>query len=170
MMNIGAGIKKIAGIFAVMLLVAAVCGMLATAGCETPADGQSSGGALDTVWKVANSPAAIAAIGGLLAFGLGKLYLAKPGWKKYEGFMISAIKQAEKAIPPGTPNAGAAKLDLALQYVIQLYEKYTEKTLSDSEKAVIAQGLSKVHDEVVAECTLGGAAPAAAESAAPGPG
>jgi len=154
MMNIGAGTKRLAGFFAVMLFVAAVCGMLAMAGCETPADGQSSGGTLDIVWKAANSPAAIAAIGGLLAFGLGKLYLAKPEWKKYEGTIIAAVKKAEKEIPDGTAAGSLSKLDMALKYVIAVYEQTAGKTPDAKTIAELTEGVQVIHADLEANGIL----------------
>jgi len=42
-------------------------------------------------------------------------------WKEWEGSIITGIKLAEKQIPDDTPNAGLAKLDAALRFVLQAY-------------------------------------------------
>ncbi|MBI1373356.1 MAG: hypothetical protein GC159_11550 [Phycisphaera sp.] len=42
-------------------------------------------------------------------------------WKQWEGSIITGIKLAEKQIPDDTPNAGLAKLDAALRFVLKAY-------------------------------------------------
>jgi len=42
-------------------------------------------------------------------------------WKRWEGSIITGIKLAEKQIPDDTPNAGLAKLDAALRFVLKAY-------------------------------------------------
>ena len=42
-------------------------------------------------------------------------------WKEWEGSIITGIKLAEKEIPDDTPNAGLAKLDAALRFVLKAY-------------------------------------------------
>ena len=42
-------------------------------------------------------------------------------WKAWEGSIITGIKLAEKEIPDDTPNAGLAKLDAALRFVLKAY-------------------------------------------------
>ena len=42
-------------------------------------------------------------------------------WKKYEGSIITGIKLAEKQIPDDVPNAGLARLDAALRFVLKAY-------------------------------------------------
>mgnify|MGYP006287856121 FL=1 len=42
-------------------------------------------------------------------------------WKAWEGSIITGIKLAEKEIPDDTPNAGLAKLDSALRFVLKAY-------------------------------------------------
>jgi len=42
-------------------------------------------------------------------------------WKAWEGSIITGIKLAEKQIPDDTPNAGLAKLDAALRFVLKAY-------------------------------------------------
>ena len=44
-------------------------------------------------------------------------------WKAWEGSIITGIKLAEKEIPDDTPNAGLAKLDAALRFVLDAYSK-----------------------------------------------
>ena len=76
---------------------------------------------LEIVWKVLNSPAVIAVLAGGLLWLLNKLYAAKPAWQALEGTIIAAVKWAEKEIPDDTPNAGLAKLDAALRFVLKAY-------------------------------------------------
>lgn len=42
-------------------------------------------------------------------------------WKAWEGSIITGIKLAEKQIPDDTPNAGLAKLDAAMRFVLKAY-------------------------------------------------
>jgi len=42
-------------------------------------------------------------------------------WKQWEGSIITGIKLAEKNIHNDTPNAGLAKLDAALRFVLKAY-------------------------------------------------
>lgn len=42
-------------------------------------------------------------------------------WRKWEGSIITAIKLAEKQIADDTPDAGLAKLDAALRFVLKAY-------------------------------------------------
>ena len=42
-------------------------------------------------------------------------------WRQWEGSIITAIKLAEKQIPDDTPDAGLAKLDAALRFVLKAY-------------------------------------------------
>lgn len=42
-------------------------------------------------------------------------------WREWEGSIITAIKLAEKEIPDDVPNAGLARLDAALRFVLKAY-------------------------------------------------
>jgi len=78
---------------------------------------------LETVWAFANSALGIMAISALVAYGLARLFKARPVWKQYMGAITEAIKLAEKAIPDDTPSAGARRLDEALAWVLHIYHE-----------------------------------------------
>ena len=109
---------------------------------------------LQTIWSVLNSPAGIAAIAGLVLWLLNRLYAAKPAWARYEGTIIAAVRQAEKAIPDDTDNKSMAKLNNALQYVLRIYEQVEGKPASDSVKAELAEGIQILHNELQADGAL----------------
>ena len=109
---------------------------------------------LETIWTVLNSPVGIAAIAGLLLWLLNRLYAAKPAWAKYEGTIIAAVRQAEKAVDDQTPNKSMARLDKALQYVLRVYEQVEGKSASDSVKAELAEGIQILHNDLEADGQL----------------
>ena len=96
------------------------------------------------VWAFLNTPLGISVVGAILAFLLGKVFTAKPKWKKlvlkYGPSLMQAVKTAEKNIADTTDNPGLAKLDAALKYVIELEPKL--KGASDGD---VKQALSAVH-------------------------
>lgn len=99
-----------------------------------------------------NSNGAVALIASIGLFLLGKLQKGKPevfSWlKKYEGAIISGIKQAEILIPDDTENKSLKKLDLALEYIIRVIEQAEQRKLSEAEKAEIENAVSAKHDEM----------------------
>ena len=103
---------------------------------------------LEALWTALNSPAGIAALAGLILWGLNRLYAAKPLWQQYEGVIISAVKLAEKEIPDDAPNSGLARLDHALKLVIAAYEQAKGKPATDAEKADLTNGISLVHADL----------------------
>jgi len=109
---------------------------------------------LGLVWKALNSPAGITFMAGALLWALNKLYAKKPGWQKFEGAIISAVKFAEKEIPDDTPNKGMARLDAALKYVLAVYEKVEGKKASKTVEDEITDGISIVHNRLESEGTL----------------
>ena len=109
---------------------------------------------LQNVWELLNSPVGIAAIAGILLWLLNRLYASKPTWQKYEGAIISAIKYAEKQIPDDADNKSLARLDAALRYVLKVYQEVNNKTATAKEVAELKDGISIVHNELVAEGTL----------------
>jgi len=62
-----------------------------------------------------------AAVVGFFIFLASKYNPLQEAWKKYEGSIITGIKLAEKQVPDDTPNAGLAKLDAALRFVLEAY-------------------------------------------------
>ena len=109
---------------------------------------------LQTVWAALNSPAGIAAMAGVFLWGLNRLYAAKPLWLQYEGTVIAAIRFAEKSIGNDTPNAGLARLDAALQYVLKVYEQSAGRRATQAEIAQFTNGIQIVHNGLDAEGLL----------------
>ena len=83
----------------------------------------------DTIYNAVvaffNSPTGFAVIWALMVgffiFLASKFNPFVKAWEKYEGSIISGIKLAERQIPDDTPNAGMAKLDSALRFVLKAY-------------------------------------------------
>ncbi len=70
-------------------------------------------------------------------------------WKRYEGSIITAIKLAEKQIPDDTHNAGLARLDRALQLVIQPYkDAHNGHVPSDRVIEQLKEGIQLKHHEL----------------------
>ena len=109
---------------------------------------------IETIWNLMNTPIGLSVCGFILIFCLNKLFSAKPGWAKYEGFMISAVKQAEKWIPNDTENQALSKADKALEYFINAYEKGKGKSPSIKMKKEVMLGMSIVHDKLEQSGTL----------------
>lgn len=75
-------------------------------------------------------------------------------WKRWEGLAITAVKMAEVAIPDGTANKGAKRLDQALRIFLDKYEKATGVTPNEKDVAEITSLLSLVHDRLDSDGTL----------------
>ena len=70
-------------------------------------------------------------------------------WKEWEGSIITGIKLAEKEIPDDTPNAGLAKLDAALRFVLKAYaDANNGKQPSDALVEQIKQGIQIKHADL----------------------
>jgi len=77
------------------------------------------------------------------------IFLASKAWKKYEGSIITGIKLAEKQIPHDTPNAGLAKLDAALRFVLNASaEANNGKQPSAKLVEQIKQGIQITHNDL----------------------
>lgn len=111
-------------------------------------------GLLSGLWAVVNSPAGITLLATVLLWLLGRLYTARPLWQQYEGEIISAVKWAEKEIPDETPNAGLARLDVALKLVVAVYEKARGRTATAAEVANLRNGIQLTHAELEAAGNL----------------
>ncbi len=109
---------------------------------------------LQNIWQLMNSPIGLGASGFVLLIVLKQLYAAKPGWEKHEGYMISAIKYAEKWIPDDTDNKVLNKADKALEYFIQVFEKGNGKSPSKRLKKQIMLGLPIIHEKLEQSGTL----------------
>jgi len=90
-----------------------------------------------------------AAVVGFFLFLASKLNPFQEAWKKYEGSIITGIKLAEKQIPDDTPNAGLAKLDAALRFVLKAYAE-ANKGKQPPAKLVeqIRQGIQIKHSDL----------------------
>jgi len=78
-----------------------------------------------------------------------KLNPFQEAWKKYEGSIITGIKLAEKQIPHDTPNAGLAKLDAALRFVLNASaEANNGKQPSAKLVEQIKQGIQITHNDL----------------------
>jgi low affinity Fe/Cu permease len=108
---------------------------------------------LETLNKFFSSGIGFAIIwAGIVGFFMwlsSKLNPWQEGWKKYEGSIITAIKLAEKKVPDDTPNAGLAKLDAALKFVLNAYAE-ANKGKQPSEKLTqeIKQGIQIKHSDL----------------------
>ena len=109
---------------------------------------------LAVLWTVLNSPAGIAALAGLMLWGLNRLYAAKPLWQQYEGAIISAVKFAEKQIPDDAPNKGLERLDTALKYVLQVYEQTNGRRATAAAEANLKEGIQITHAQLEANGNL----------------
>ena len=70
-------------------------------------------------------------------------------WKEWEGSIITGIKLAEKNIPDDMPNAGLAKLDAALRFVLKAYaEANNGKQPSAKIIEQIRQGIQIKHEDM----------------------
>lgn len=88
-----------------------------------------------TLQTLINSPMAATVVAGVVVWVLGRIFTAKPSWRsafdEYRGAFFDAVRYAENMIPDGTPNAAAAKADIALKFLLRLegLSKVDEKQL-----------------------------------------
>lgn len=101
------------------------------------------------IWSAMNSPLGITFVAGIVLWLLNRLYSAKPKWRLFEGTIVAAIKWAEKEIPDGTKNKSMQRLDAALRYTIDIYEKTQKKPASEKVKTAMREGIqiTQVHLE-----------------------
>ena len=100
--------------------------------------------------------AVIALIAGAFVTYIVKWFASTQGkdFKKYEGYAITAVKAAEKAIPDDTPNKGAKKLDFALQVFLKKYQAATGVIPDEALMAKIEDWLAVIHNVIDAAGTL----------------
>ena len=108
---------------------------------------------LNGVWTFLNSGIGFAiiwaAMVGFFIFLASKFNPLQEKWKQYEGSIITGIKLAEKQNPDDTPNAGLAKLDAALSFVLNAYaEANNGKQPSSALVEQIKQGIQIKHSEL----------------------
>lgn len=109
---------------------------------------------LTALWTFANSSLGLLLAATLALWLLNRLYLKKPIWKKYEGTIIAAVKWVEKQIPDATANASAAKLDMALKYVLRVHEATVNRTTTAKELGELTEGIQIIHADLEAESVL----------------
>lgn len=112
------------------------------------------GSILVMVWAFFNSPAGITAMASGALWLLNKVYAKKPVYEKYVGTLITAIRKAEREIPDNTPNAGLARLDAALKYVLDVYERVEQRQADARIRAELAEGIQLMHNELEQEGIL----------------
>lgn len=105
---------------------------------------------LETILGFLNSSVGVTAIGGIIVWILGKVFTAKPEWKvyydRYQPLLISAVKQAEKAIPDDTDNKALKRMDFALKYVLTI-----EGSLANANQTALKDAITAVHAEAEAK-------------------
>lgn len=102
----------------------------------------------ETILGLLNSPIGYAIVGFIILFVINKIFDAKPQYAKYEGWIISAIKMAEKAIKDEVENAGLKKADQALQYFIKAYTDAKGKAPSRRLMNEVKNGIPVIHDKL----------------------
>jgi len=107
-----------------------------------------------SVWVFLNSPVGISAVVGLFIWLLNHLYASKPTWSKYEGTIISGIKFAEKEIPDDVTNKGLARFNVALKYILKVYEEMEGKRASKKTENSLKEGIHIVHNSLDKDSTL----------------
>lgn len=67
-------------------------------------------------------------------------------YKTYEGYAITAVRLAEKAIPDDTQNKGLARLDYALQTFLAKYKAATGVVPDEALTAQIESWIATIHN------------------------
>jgi len=78
----------------------------------------------------------------------------KPEYLKYMGYIITAIKFAEKAIPDNSTHIGLQKMDTAMKKFIELYTQYEGKPPSKKLTAKVSSKMAMVHQDLELNGTL----------------
>jgi len=110
----------------------------------------------DMIIKLLSTDAVIALIVGAFVTYIVRWLATKDGekFKQYEGYAITAIKAAEKAIPDGVENKGLSRADFALKNFLVAYQKATGVVPSDKDVARIESWISEIHSIVEASGIL----------------
>ena len=103
---------------------------------------------MEQILSIINSPMFITALAGAIVFGLNALYAKKPLYKKYEGYLITAVKMAEKHIVDDTKNRQLARFDHALKYILDVYKTVEGKTASDKVKSELGDAINITHHKL----------------------
>jgi hypothetical protein len=120
------------------------------------------------IWTFLNSGVGFAiiwaAVVGLFFFLASRFNPFQDKWRAWEGSIITGIRLAEKQIPDDTPNAGLARLDAALRFVLDAYaEANGGKKPSDALTEQLRQAIQIKHNELDQLGSLG--KPASKEAA-----
>lgn len=103
----------------------------------------------ELIYGFLNSDAGVTMIGGAFLWIIAKLFTVKPTWKKYyddyKGYIIQAVKYAEKKIPDSNGDKGVQRLDKALKYLIVVNE-----SLKGKNQEAMKQAISVIHAEAEA--------------------
>ena len=104
---------------------------------------------LDWIWEKMNTSAGLELVAILFALIAGKIYLKKPKWKmyydEYQGYLVAAIKFAEKKIPDGSEDKAKRRADAALNYALGVIQAGKSKS-SVLDSGALGQALNVVHD------------------------
>lgn len=99
---------------------------------------------MDWIWKFLNSPVGVSIVSLVVAYALGRLWKAKPEWRKvfekYRPYFFDAIRAAEKAIPDDTENKSAKRLDEALKYLLGF------PFLEDVHEDILLRAIEQAHE------------------------
>lgn len=106
------------------------------------------------IWQALNSPLGIAIVSAIILWLLGRMVTARPAWAEWEGTIITAIRMAEKQIPDNVANAGLQRLDVALKYVLSVYQRAKGDQADGKTIESLRQGIQIVHDRMDAEGSL----------------
>jgi hypothetical protein len=104
----------------------------------------------DMIIKLLSTDAVIALIVGAFVTYIVRWLASKDGekFKQYEGYAITAIKAAEKAIPDGVENKGLSRADFALKAFLSAYQKATGVLPNEKDIARIESWISEIHSVV----------------------
>jgi hypothetical protein len=104
----------------------------------------------DMLIRLLSTDAVIALIIGAFVTYIVRWLATKDGekFKQYEGYAITAIKAAEKAIPDDAPNKGLERADFALKTFLSAYEKATGVKPTTADLAKIESWIAEIHSIV----------------------
>mgnify|MGYP003607525926 CR=1 FL=1 len=112
------------------------------------------GTGIEIAVRLLESPAVQTAVLGAIAWAFVALFERRTGWIKYKGYIIAAVKWAEKTVPDTTENKSLKRMDEALKRFIQLYEIAENAAPSATLLDTVRAQISVVHDQLESEGTL----------------
>jgi len=102
---------------------------------------------IQIIMNFLNTPTGLTILGGIILFVINKIIDKRPGWAKYEGWMINAVKIAEKWTPNDS-NGFLGKADKAMELFIKSYETAKGKPPSKRLLADVSNGMAVVHHDI----------------------